>query len=67
MNERMIVSKPPPVRHGTCELCGGHNRDLRIMVLPDFIGWGCEQCREQISKCEPRRFVHTGEQTEPSE
>ena len=63
----MIVCKPPPVRHGTCEICGGHDRDLRIMILPDFIGWGCGQCREQISKSEARRFIYTGEQTEPSE
>ena len=63
----MIVGKPPPVKQGTCELCGAHNQELRPMVLLDFIGWACDQCKKQISECEPRRYVHTGESTEPSE
>ena len=63
----MIVSRPPPVKHGTCELCGGHNLELRILVIQDFIGWACGKCIEQIGMCQPRRYVHTGEHTEPSE
>ncbi len=63
----MITSQPPPVKTGTCELCGGHNRELRILVLHDFIGWACPQCIDQVGSCIPRRYVSAGEQTEPTE
>lgn len=63
----MIVSRPPPVKRGTCELCGGHNLELHLVALTGFIGWACRQCIEQIRQCEPRRYVHTGEHTEPCE
>lgn len=63
----MLVGKPPPVKHGTCEMCGGHNRDLRILVLQDFIGWTCDECRDQIGECLARRYIPSGEATEPAE
>ena len=56
-----------PERTGTCELCGGHNRELRVMALTDFIGWACGECREQLSLCTPRRFCSAGESSEPGE
>lgn len=58
---------PPSVVRGTCEMCGGHNRQLRMLVVADFIGWACPQCIDQIGRSIPRRFVAAGEQTEPIE
>ena len=63
----MIVCKPPPKKHGTCELCGGHNLDLRILIMPEFIGWACGQCVEQVGKCMPRRYIPSAEESEPVE
>ena len=54
-------------KHGKCELCGGHGRDLRILVLTDWIGWACESCRRQLRDCQVRRFCGTAEETEPGE
>ena len=54
-------------RSGTCELCGGHGRDLRILTLPDCICWACEECRRQLMGCTLRRFCGTVEETEPGE
>ena len=54
-------------RHGTCELCGAHNRELRILILPDCICWACEACRRELEKCTLRRFCGTVEETEPGE
>jgi hypothetical protein len=48
-------------------MCGGHNRDLRILAIDDFIGWACEECRQQLHDCLPRRFCSSGEHSEPSE
>ena len=56
-----------PRRNGTCELCGGHGRELRILALVDFIGWACEECRRQLFDCQLRRFCAAGEETEPGE
>lgn len=63
----MMIGKQSSVRHGTCELCGGHDRDLRILVLQEFIGWACGECIRQIGDCMPRKFSSSGEHTEPSE
>ena len=52
---------------GTCEMCGGHNRELRILAIDDFIGWACDECRRQLQECIPRRFCSAGEETEPGE
>lgn len=54
-------------KRGTCELCGGHDRDLQILVLTDWIGWACETCRRQLWDCQVRRFCSAGEETEPGE
>lgn len=63
----MLISKPPAIQTGTCELCGGHNRQLKILVIYDFIGWACRQCIDQLSESIPRRYVAAGEHTEPTE
>ena len=63
----MLTGQPPPVQTGKCELCGGHNRELRILVLTDFIGWACGECIDQVGKSVPRRYVSAGEETEPIE
>ena len=54
-------------RTGTCELCGGHGRDLRILVQADFIGWACEECVRQLRECQVRRYCGTVEETETEE
>lgn len=54
-------------RHGSYELCGGHDRDLRILALADFIGWACEECTRQLRDSLQRRFCSAGEETEPGE
>ena len=53
--------------NGTCELCGGHNQELKILAQMDFIGWACEECRRQLYECQVRRYCSTGEETEPGE
>lgn len=63
----MLMGQPPPVRTGKCEMCGGHNRDLRILVLADFIGWACGECIDQVGRSIPRRYASAGEETEPNE
>ena len=63
----MIERRQDPKQYGTCELCGGHNRELKILFVGDFIGWACKQCRQQIQDCTVRRWCSAGEQTEPGE
>ena len=63
----MIERRQDPKQHGTCELCGGHNRELKILFVGDFIGWACGQCRQQIQDCTIRRWCSAGEQTETAE
>ena len=55
------------MRHGTCELCGAHDRDLLILAQTDFIGWACEECIRQLWDCQVRRYCSAGEETEPGE
>lgn len=62
-----IRASEPGRRRGTCELCGAHNRELRIMAMTDFIGWACEDCRKQLQKSTERLFCGSVEWTEPSE
>lgn len=52
---------------GTCELCGGHRRELRVLAAADFIGWACEECRKQLWESAARRYCGTIEETEPAE
>ena len=54
-------------RTGTCELCGAHGRELRILAMADFIGWACGECRRQMAEWVPRRWCGTVEETEPGE
>lgn len=63
----MIERRQDPKQHGTCELCGGHNRELGVLFVGDFIGWACGQCRQQIQDCTVRRWCSAGKQTEPGE
>ena len=60
-------NNPDPRRNGTCELCRGHGRELRILAQVDFIGWACEECRKQLAECQLRRFCSTGEESEPAD
>ena len=63
----MIRIQEDPRRTGTCELCGGHGRELRILCQADFIGWAWGECRRQLWECQIRRYCGTGEQTETAE
>ena len=63
----MRFEQQDPQSIGTCELCGGHSRELKIMAQMDFIGWACEECRRQLFECQVRRYCSTGEETEPGE
>lgn len=63
----MLSGEDVSKRHGTCELCGGHNRDLRILFVGDFIGWACAECIDQIRDSQVRRFMPACEHSEPAE
>ena len=63
----MIERRQDPKQKGTCELCGEHGRELRILAQADFIGWACEECREQLYRCQLRRYCSAGEETETAE
>ena len=63
----MLISKQSPVKTGTCELCGGHNRELYFSFIADYMGWTCKECIHQIRDSQERRFVPSGEHTEPGE
>jgi hypothetical protein len=63
----MINANGDQRRIGKCELCGGHNRELRVLAQTDFIGWACEECRRQLNECQIRRFCSAGEETETAE
>lgn len=52
---------------GTCEICGAHGRELRVLAMTDFLGWACEECRSQLAECMLRRWCDAGEETEPGE
>ena len=54
-------------REGTCQLCGGHGRELRILAQDDFIGWACEECIRELRECQVRRYCSAQEETEPNE
>ena len=55
------------LRCGTCELCGGHHRALRVLALSDFFGWACDECIRQLRESQVRRYINCGEETEPEE
>lgn len=57
----------PLGKTGACELCGGHGRELTVLILPDWIGWACDECREQIMKCYMGQIQAAAGQTEPAE
>ena len=52
---------------GTCQLCGGHNRELYFSFVGDYLGWTCLECIHQVRDSQLRRFVATGEESEPAE
>ena len=64
---KILRSNPPAEKTGSCEMCGAHNRTLLILILWDYIGWTCQECREQIGKSQARRFCPPMEETEPIE
>lgn len=63
----MISRGEEPRRNGTCELCGGHGRELRILAVADFIRWACETCRRELQQSVMRMYCGTGEESEPAE
>ena len=62
-----MTSIRSPIKTGTCELCGGHNRERRILVIADFMGWACAECVRQLRESKPRIYCGTVEHTEPGE
>ena len=62
-----MINRPDPRKTGKCELCGGHGRELRVLVIDDFVGWACETCREQLRDSMAGIFCGRGERTEPAE
>ena len=52
---------------GTCELCGGHGRELRTLTAGDFFGRACAECIRQLRECQVRQFTGTREESEPAE
>ena len=67
MSEHRGIFPKTATRHGKCELCGGHNRDLWIMAQGDFLGWACEECIRQLRECQVRRYCSAMEETETEE
>lgn len=58
-------------RIGKCAWCGKHNQRLFFLtwvydgrILSD---WVCEKCLDEYRQEELRRFMVSGEQTEPAE
>ena len=62
-----LRAREPGTRRGTCELCGAHDRELKVMAMMDFIGWTCQECRDQLRLCALRLFCGTVEWTEEAE
>lgn len=62
-----LRAREPGTRRGTCELCGAHDRELKVMAMTDFIGWACRECRDQLRLCTLRLFCGTAEWTEEAE
>lgn len=52
---------------GTCELCGGRGRELTVLILPDWMGWACLECWEQIQQCYLSQYLASAGHTEPAE
>ncbi len=62
--------KPKPVeipKHGTCEMCGKPGQTLWMLFIGDYAGWTCIECIGQVQKSQERRYIATGEQTDPAE
>ena len=57
----------PIGKTGTCELCGGHERELSVLILPDWMGWACTECYDQMQMCYMRQIQAAMGQTEPAE
>lgn len=57
----------PLGKTGACELCGGHGRELTMLILPDWIGWACDECRDEMQKCFLRQIQAAAGHTEPAE
>ena len=53
--------------HGVCEICGKREEQLRPLMLTDFCGVVCADCREQLTDCMPRRYCGSTEETETAE
>jgi hypothetical protein len=67
MKERRGIARELPKTRGRCQMCFGHDRELRMLFIGDFIGWACEECRRQLRESVERQFCATMEHTEPGE
>ena len=67
MEEEIVKVKEQRGAYGTCAICGAHKRSLKVTAMTDFIGWACDECREQLWQSSLRLYCPTFEQTEPSE
>jgi hypothetical protein len=61
------TAQMPSVKTGICELCGCEGKDLRRLVLWDYVGWTCSKCIEQIRDDHFGRIRAAGAVTEPAE
>ena len=66
-HEASINLEPPKPVHGTCRMCGGHDRDLRLLSIGDYWDWTCAECIQQVAFSQARKFAPACEMTEPAE
>ncbi len=52
---------------GTCMLCGAEDKELLFSFIRDYAGWTCKECIYQVRDSQQRRFIATGEESEPAE
>ena len=67
MNDRRGIEKSLPKTRGRCQLCFGHDRELKMLVIGNFFGWACDECRRQLRESMERQFCSILEHTEPGE
>lgn len=64
----MIISKPrEPEMFGTCQMCGRHNQELKMIVFWEYMGFTCKYCIEDVRKESIGRIRAATEHTEPAE
>jgi hypothetical protein len=48
-------------------LCGAEDKELFFSFIGDYAGWTCKECIYQVRDSQQRRFIATGEESEPAE